>query len=221
MRPTGPAPEPGCVTVAENTRRRQESTLTGHLLCPSQPRAPGQVPPGKALVENLCMKAVNQSIGEPGADPAGEMDGWRVRPQEGGISPAISPARGLSEGRGHSRNALWGEAGLTQSPNLCPHPGRAIRHQKDFASIVLLDQRYARPPILAKLPAWIRDRVQVKATFGPAFAALRKVSPAFLSHPQNLPPPSPTPPHPTPSWRLPVFPSLRSFIERSLALPDR
>ncbi|XP_059880094.1 ATP-dependent DNA helicase DDX11 isoform X1 [Delphinus delphis] len=113
-RPTGPAPEPGCVTVTENTRRRQESALTGHLLCPSQPRAPGQVPPGKALVENLCMKAVNQSI------------------------------------------------------------GRAIRHQKDFASIVLLDQRYARPPILAKLPAWIRDRVQVKATFGPAFAALRK-----------------------------------------------
>ncbi|XP_026949103.1 ATP-dependent DNA helicase DDX11 isoform X2 [Sagmatias obliquidens] len=113
-RPTGPAPEPGCVTVTENTRRRQESALTGHLLCPSQPRAPGQVPPGKALVENLCMKAVNQSI------------------------------------------------------------GRAIRHQKDFASIVLLDQRYARPPILAKLPSWIRDRVQVKATFGPAFAALRK-----------------------------------------------
>nr|XP_053777054.1 ATP-dependent DNA helicase DDX11 isoform X3 [Desmodus rotundus] len=78
------------------------------------PRTPGQPAPGKALVENLCMKAVNQSI------------------------------------------------------------GRAIRHQKDFASIVLLDQRYARPPILAKLPAWIRDRVEVKATFGPAFAALRK-----------------------------------------------
>uniref|UniRef100_A0A8C9D5U9 DEAD/H-box helicase 11 n=1 Tax=Panthera leo TaxID=9689 RepID=A0A8C9D5U9_PANLE len=78
------------------------------------PRIPGQAPPGKALVENLCMKAVNQSI------------------------------------------------------------GRAIRHQKDFASIVLLDQRYARPPILGKLPAWIRDRVEVKATFGPAFAAMRK-----------------------------------------------
>ncbi|XP_006862835.1 PREDICTED: putative ATP-dependent RNA helicase DDX11-like protein 8-like [Chrysochloris asiatica] len=78
------------------------------------PRSPGQVPPGKALVENLCMKAVNQSV------------------------------------------------------------GRAIRHQKDFASIVLLDQRYARPPTLAKLPAWIRDRVEVKVTFGPAFAALRK-----------------------------------------------
>ncbi|XP_034380878.1 ATP-dependent DNA helicase DDX11 isoform X2 [Arvicanthis niloticus] len=78
------------------------------------PRTPGQPPPGTVLIENLCMKAINQSI------------------------------------------------------------GRAIRHQRDFASIVLLDHRYARPSILAKLPAWIRDRVEVKATFGPAFAAMRK-----------------------------------------------
>ncbi|XP_051010413.1 ATP-dependent DNA helicase DDX11 [Acomys russatus] len=78
------------------------------------PRIQGQPPPGKVLVENLCMKAVNQSI------------------------------------------------------------GRAIRHQRDFASIVLLDHRYARPAVLAKLPAWIRDRVEIKATFGPAFAAMSK-----------------------------------------------
>ncbi|XP_052048411.1 ATP-dependent DNA helicase DDX11 isoform X1 [Apodemus sylvaticus] len=78
------------------------------------PRIQGQPPPGTVLIENLCMKAINQSI------------------------------------------------------------GRAIRHQRDFASIVLLDHRYARPSILAKLPAWIRDRVEVKATFGPAFAAMRK-----------------------------------------------
>nr|XP_003468022.2 ATP-dependent DNA helicase DDX11-like [Cavia porcellus] len=78
------------------------------------PRSPGQVPPGKALLENLCMKAVNQSISE------------------------------------------------------------AIRHQRDFASIVLLDQHYTRPPVLAKLPAWIRDCVKIKATFGAQFLALRK-----------------------------------------------
>ncbi|XP_039766628.1 ATP-dependent DNA helicase DDX11 [Ornithorhynchus anatinus] len=77
------------------------------------PRGPGQAP-GKALIENTCMRAVNQSI------------------------------------------------------------GRAIRHQHDFASIVLLDQRYARPAILAKMPGWIRGRVEVKAAFGPAFAMLRK-----------------------------------------------
>ncbi|KAF2979751.1 hypothetical protein EK904_012775, partial [Melospiza melodia maxima] len=79
----------------------------------TMPRAGGQAP-SRVLIENLCMKAVNQSI------------------------------------------------------------GRAIRHQKDFASIVLLDHRYARPAIFNKLPQWIRERTQVKPAFGSAFAELRK-----------------------------------------------
>lgn len=83
------------------------------------PRSPGQVPVEKALLENLCMKAVNQSI------------------------------------------------------------SKAIRHQRDFTNIMLLDQRYTGPPVLEKLPTWIRDRVEVKATFGAAFPALRKVRPAL------------------------------------------
>ncbi|XP_077791250.1 ATP-dependent DNA helicase DDX11 isoform X4 [Podarcis muralis] len=82
----------------------------------TMPKTAGQAP-GRTLIENLCMKAVNQSI------------------------------------------------------------GRAIRHQKDFASIVLLDHRYARPAIFNKLPQWIKSRTQTKPVFGPAFAALRKVSP--------------------------------------------
>ncbi|NXX34826.1 DDX11 helicase, partial [Nicator chloris] len=80
----------------------------------TMPRAAGQAP-SRVLIENLCMKAVNQSI------------------------------------------------------------GRAIRHQKDFASILLLDHRYARPAIFNKLPQWIRERTQLKPTFGSAFAELRKV----------------------------------------------
>nr|XP_054488177.1 ATP-dependent DNA helicase DDX11 [Agelaius phoeniceus] len=79
----------------------------------TMPRAGGQAP-SRVLIENLCMKAVNQSI------------------------------------------------------------GRAIRHQKDFASILLLDHRYARPAIFNKLPQWIRERTQVKPAFGSAFAELRK-----------------------------------------------
>uniref|UniRef100_A0A8D2PFH2 DEAD/H-box helicase 11 n=1 Tax=Zosterops lateralis melanops TaxID=1220523 RepID=A0A8D2PFH2_ZOSLA len=75
----------------------------------TMPRAAGQAP-SKVLIENLCMKAVNQSI------------------------------------------------------------GRAIRHQKDFASVLLLDHRYARPAIFNKLPQWIRERTQVKSAFGSAFA---------------------------------------------------
>ncbi|KAA8590164.1 hypothetical protein FQN60_014098 [Etheostoma spectabile] len=71
--------------------------------------------PGQALIENLCMKAVNQSI------------------------------------------------------------GRAIRHRGDYSSIVLCDRRYSRPATLSKLPVWIKDRTSTHTTFGPAFAALRKV----------------------------------------------
>jgi len=35
--------------------------------------------------------------------------------------------------------------------------GRAIRHEKDYASIVLLDRRYRTPRIQSKLPSWIRQ----------------------------------------------------------------
>ncbi|NXQ28444.1 DDX11 helicase, partial [Alaudala cheleensis] len=80
----------------------------------TMPRAAGQAP-SRVLLENLCMKAVNQSI------------------------------------------------------------GRAIRHQKDYASVLLLDHRYARPAIFNKLPQWIRERTQVKPAFGSAFAEIRKV----------------------------------------------
>ncbi|XP_038011544.1 ATP-dependent DNA helicase DDX11 isoform X2 [Motacilla alba alba] len=93
----------------------------------TMPRAGGQAP-SRVLIENLCMKAVNQSI------------------------------------------------------------GRAIRHQKDFASILLLDHRYARPAIFNKLPQWIRERTQVKPAFGSAFAELRKVRTCILCPATNTVP---------------------------------
>ena len=68
--------------------------------------APGEKKPGQVHYENLCMKAVNQSI------------------------------------------------------------GRAIRHKGDYATLLLLDHRYARPDIRAQLPGWIRDHVRVAEKFG-------------------------------------------------------
>lgn len=61
-----------------------------HPLHP-QPRAPGQAPPGKNLVENLCMKAVNQSIGEPGCLRLGGQMGAREGENRKGGLPALSP----------------------------------------------------------------------------------------------------------------------------------
>lgn len=37
--------------------------------------------------------------------------------------------------------------------------GRAIRHQNDFASIILLDRRYKTERIASKLPGWIRQSI--------------------------------------------------------------
>ncbi|KAJ9479653.1 ATP-dependent DNA helicase CHL1 [Pseudozyma hubeiensis] len=62
--------------------------------------------PGHELYTNLCMKAVNQSI------------------------------------------------------------GRAVRHRNDYAALILLDRRYARPEIKQRLPGWIRDQVTVADRFG-------------------------------------------------------
>ncbi|KAI8089909.1 putative ATP-dependent RNA helicase DDX11 [Halteromyces radiatus] len=46
--------------------------------------------------------------------------------------------------------------------------GRAIRHKGDYASIVLLDKRYASPRISKKLPGWIGGSIEHCDNFGKA-----------------------------------------------------
>ena len=55
-------------------------------------------------------------------------------------------------------------------------PGRAIRHKGDYATILLLDQRYGSTRIQKSLPGWISNRLQHQTRFGSAFAAIRKVN---------------------------------------------
>lgn len=51
--------------------------------------------------------------------------------------------------------------------------GRAIRHQRDYASIVLVDHRYASPAVRKRLPEWIQARVQPPTpSFGHVYAQL-------------------------------------------------
>lgn len=74
------------------------------------------------------------------------------------------------------------QAGQVHYENLCMKAvnqsiGRAIRHKDDFASILLLDQRYLRGHIVNKLPHWISQHLQ-KAE---KFPALMQLLPKFFS----------------------------------------
>lgn len=65
------------------------------------------------------------------------------------------------------------DAGTELYENMCMNAvnqsiGRAIRHRGDWASLVLLDTRYAAPRIRDKLPKWIGRNVAVAETFGEA-----------------------------------------------------
>ena len=39
--------------------------------------------------------------------------------------------------------------------------GRAIRHRGDYATIALLDERYAQPNLRSKLPTWLIEEGQI------------------------------------------------------------
>ncbi|CEP13877.1 hypothetical protein [Parasitella parasitica] len=62
-------------------------------------------------------------------------------------------------------------AGTEYYENLCMRGvnqsiGRAIRHRGDYATIILLDKRYATPRIGRKLPRWIGEHVEHADRFG-------------------------------------------------------
>ncbi|GFN82548.1 ATP-dependent DNA helicase chl1 [Plakobranchus ocellatus] len=74
------------------------------------------------------------------------------------------------------------QAGQVHYENLCMKAvnqsiGRAIRHRDDYASILLLDQRYLRANIISKLPNWISKHLQ-KAE---KFPLLMQSMPKFFS----------------------------------------
>ncbi|KAG0293227.1 DEAD H (Asp-Glu-Ala-Asp His) box helicase 11 [Dissophora globulifera] len=89
--------------LEEESLRRRQSAL---------PSAPMRMTAGSEYYENLCMRAVNQSI------------------------------------------------------------GRAIRHQGDYAVIILMDKRYGVGRIRKKLPEWIGSSIEVCEQFGPTMTKL-------------------------------------------------
>lgn len=71
------------------------------------------------------------------------------------------------------------DAGREYYENLCMRSvnqsiGRAIRHRNDFATVILLDDRYNTPRIKKKLPGWFRESVSECQNFGQVMSKTSK-----------------------------------------------
>ncbi|KAF8579814.1 DNA repair helicase [Ramaria rubella] len=89
----------------------------------------------------------------------------------------------LEKSLGMARAPGTKDAGTELYENLCMKSvnqsiGRAIRHQNDFASLILVDSRYASSRISGKLPKWIGKDLVITENFG---HAVREVGRFFRS----------------------------------------
>ncbi|KAI9373236.1 helicase C-terminal domain-containing protein [Aspergillus egyptiacus] len=88
-----------------------------------------------------------------------------------------------SSGSEETRRSSAKAAGRDFYENACMRAvnqciGRAIRHRGDYAAIVLIDTRYNKPNIQAKLPSWIKQSLTEKL---PAEATLASLSKFFAN----------------------------------------
>ncbi|KAG5716392.1 ATP-dependent RNA helicase CHL1, partial [Termitomyces sp. T112] len=83
----------------------------------------------------------------------------------------------LEESKGTKRAPSQKDAAAELYENMCMNAvnqsiGRAIRHRSDWASLILLDRRYASSSIRNKLPKWIGNGVSITDGFGQAVKSL-------------------------------------------------
>ncbi|XP_046400687.1 ATP-dependent DNA helicase DDX11 [Ischnura elegans] len=91
---------------------------------------------------------------------------------------ALSPI--LQEKMGYlNTHSSLSQAGQRYYESLCMKAvnqsiGRCIRHKGDYATMLLLDIRYARPQTQDALPGWLKNSLVVQQTFGGAILSVRK-----------------------------------------------
>ena len=88
-------------------------------------------------------------------------------------------ASSLSSSSSSSSSFTTQTAGQNYYEDICMNSvnqsiGRAIRHQNDYAAIVLIDQRYTTSRIHSKLPGWIRESLNITQSFGESFGELAR-----------------------------------------------
>lgn len=93
--------------------------------------------------------------------------------------------KAFAQSTGTNRQSAAKAAGREFYENACMRAvnqsiGRAIRHQNDYAAIVLLDKRYQNTGVQGKLPTWIKQSMASTAAERPAGAAIGSLSKFFI-----------------------------------------
>jgi chromosome transmission fidelity protein 1 len=94
--------------------------------------------------------------------------------------------RNVGSGSEESRRLSAKAAGRDFYENACMRAvnqciGRAIRHRNDYAAIVLIDKRYGKTSIEAKLPGWIKQSLVKDSALLPAATTLDGLACFFRS----------------------------------------
>ncbi|PLB51738.1 ATP-dependent RNA helicase CHL1 [Aspergillus steynii IBT 23096] len=92
--------------------------------------------------------------------------------------------KAFAQSSSSNRQAAAKAAGREFYENACMRAvnqsiGRAIRHQKDYAAIVLIDKRYQNASVQGKLPTWIKQSMASTPAQRPAGAAIGSLSKFF------------------------------------------
>ncbi|KAL0257637.1 ATP-dependent DNA helicase chl1 [Diplodia seriata] len=106
---------------------------------------------GGSLSEGINFSdALGRGVGVVGLPfPPAQSAEWRAR-----MGHVARKAREKGKGDGKQAAREYYENACMRAVNQCV--GRAIRHRGDYAAILLVDGRYEREGIRAKLPGWIR-----------------------------------------------------------------
>ncbi len=91
--------------------------------------------------------------------------------EKAAVGRGLTLSKAKAAGREHYENACM--RAVNQSI------GRAIRHQNDYASIILMDKRYGHGRIQGKLPGWIRGSLVQDADKKPFTAVMSSLSSFF------------------------------------------
>ncbi|XP_068631264.1 ATP-dependent DNA helicase DDX11 [Battus philenor] len=93
----------------------------------------------------------------------------------------------LQEKMNYLNRKFGGTAGNIYYENLCMKAvnqciGRAVRHEKDYACVLLVDDRYSRPQTTAALPSFVQASLMSSCTFGQTIGSIARF---FSRHKQN------------------------------------